>query len=151
VLIHAKPGTRRSWDFRAKEGFYIGPAMESYRCFKLVKSDAKSQVISDMVEFRHSYITVPLQSPEDKIIHGLQTVAGAISGAPPPTSISQLNYLCKSQLHIKPDLVHLPRPLLSSQELSPPRHSSNIASPQLNPPGQVWNSWDLLDSVSHLP
>ena len=91
VLIHAKPGTRRSWDFRAKEGFYIGPALDSYRCFKLVKSDTKSQVISDTVEFRHSYITVPSQSPEDKIIHGLQVVAGAIAGANPPTSLSQLD------------------------------------------------------------
>jgi hypothetical protein len=42
VLIHAKPATRRSWDFRAKNGFYIGPAMDSYRCFKLVNADTKS-------------------------------------------------------------------------------------------------------------
>jgi hypothetical protein len=33
VLIHAKPATRSSWDFRAKEGFYIGPALDSYCCF----------------------------------------------------------------------------------------------------------------------
>jgi hypothetical protein len=38
VLIHAKPATRRSWDFRAKPGFYIGPALDSYCCFKLVKA-----------------------------------------------------------------------------------------------------------------
>ena len=30
---------RRSWDFRAKDGFYIGPALDFYRCFKLVKMD----------------------------------------------------------------------------------------------------------------
>ena len=48
VLIHAKPVSRRSWDFRAKDGFYIGPAMDSYRCFKLVKSDTKSQWNSGM-------------------------------------------------------------------------------------------------------
>jgi hypothetical protein len=49
VLIHAKPTTCRSWDFRAKEGFYIGPALDSYQCFKLVKSDTMSQVNSDTV------------------------------------------------------------------------------------------------------
>ena len=91
VLIHAKPGIRHSWDFHAKEGFYIGPALDSYQCFKLVKSNTKSQVISNTVEFRHSYITVPLQTLEDKIVHGLQVVAGAISGASPPTCIAQLN------------------------------------------------------------
>jgi hypothetical protein len=51
VLIHAKPATRHSWDFCAKNGFYIGPAMESYRCFKLVNADTKCQVISDTVPF----------------------------------------------------------------------------------------------------
>jgi hypothetical protein len=90
VLIHAKPATRRSWDFRAKNGFYIGPAMDSYRCFKLVNADTKSQVISDTVEFRHSYLSIPAPSTEDRIIHGLQVVAGALSGASPPTSISQV-------------------------------------------------------------
>jgi hypothetical protein len=65
--------------------------LDSYWCFKLVKSNTKSLVISNMVEFRHSYITVPAQTPEDKIVHGLQVVAGAISGASPPTCISQLD------------------------------------------------------------
>ncbi len=71
VLIHAKPVTCCSWDFHAKKGFYIGPALDSYRCFKLVKSDTKSQVISDTVEFRHAYRAIPTPTPADKIIHGL--------------------------------------------------------------------------------
>jgi hypothetical protein len=65
VLIHTKPATRCSWDFCAKKGYYIGPALDLYRCFKLVKSDTKSQVISDTVEFRHAYCTIPSPSPED--------------------------------------------------------------------------------------
>ena len=64
--------------------------MDSYCCFKLVNVDTKSQVISDTVEFCHSYLSVPSPSTEDKIIHGLQVVAGALTGAPPPTSISQV-------------------------------------------------------------
>ena len=63
--------------------------MDSYRCFKLVNADTKSQVISDTVEFRHSYVSIPAPSTEDRIIHGLQVVAGALTGASPPTSISQ--------------------------------------------------------------
>jgi hypothetical protein len=65
--------------------------LDSYWCFKLVKSDTKSQVISNTVEFRHSYITVPSQTLEDKIVHGLQVFAGAIAGASLPTCISQLD------------------------------------------------------------
>jgi hypothetical protein len=90
VLIHAKPATRRTWDFCAKEGYFIGPALDLYRCFRLVKSDTKSQVISDTVEFRHAYRTIPSPSPKDKIIHGLHIMLGALKDAAPPTSISQM-------------------------------------------------------------
>ena len=88
VLIHAKPVTRQSWDFQAKQGFYIGPALDSYQCFKLVNTDTKSQCISDRVEFRHKYLAVPAPTSEDRIIQGLHQVAGALTGAPLPTSIS---------------------------------------------------------------
>jgi hypothetical protein len=88
ILIHAKMATRQSWDFCIKPGFYIGPALDSYRCFKLVKTNTKSQVILDTIEFFHSYFSIPVSSMEDKIIHGLQVVADAIRGAPPPTSVS---------------------------------------------------------------
>ena len=27
VLIHNKPSTRASWAFRARDGFYVGPAL----------------------------------------------------------------------------------------------------------------------------
>ncbi len=92
VLIHAELATRQSWGFHAKPelGFYIGPALDSYRCFNLGKTNTKSQVILDTVELCHSYLSVPVPSTEDKIIHGLQIAVGAIQGAPPPTSVSQL-------------------------------------------------------------
>jgi hypothetical protein len=54
--------------------------------------DTKSQVISDMVEFHHSYLSVPALSTEDRIVHGLQVVAGALADAsPPPISISPVD------------------------------------------------------------
>jgi hypothetical protein len=97
VLIHAKQATRRSWDFQAKPGFYIGPALDSYHCFRLVKTGTKSQVIPDTVKLCHSYLSAPVLSAEDKIIHGIQVVVGAIRGAPPPTSVSQLKAITALQ------------------------------------------------------
>jgi hypothetical protein len=97
VLIHAKPASCWSWDFHAKNGFYIGPALKSYRCFKLVNVDTKSQVISYTVEFRHSQLSVPAPFTEDQIIHGLQVVTGALAGVAPPTSISQVDAIANFQ------------------------------------------------------
>ncbi len=45
----------------------------------------------DTVEFCHGYHAVPSPSTEDRIIHGLQVVVGALSGAAPSTTISQVN------------------------------------------------------------
>jgi hypothetical protein len=92
VLIHAKPATRQSWNFQVKPGFYIGPALDFYHCFKLVKTktNTKSQVILGTIEFFHLYLSVPVPYVEDKCIHSLQVVMGAIQGSPPPTSVSQL-------------------------------------------------------------
>jgi hypothetical protein len=97
VLINAKSATWQSWDFHAKPGFYIGPALDSYCCFKLFKSDIKSQVILDTVEFCHLYLSVPVPSAKDMFIHGLQIIAGAIRGTPPPTRVSQLNAITSLQ------------------------------------------------------
>jgi hypothetical protein len=76
-----------------QRGYCIGPALDLYHSFRLVKSDTKSQVISDTVEFRHAYRTIPSPSPEDKIIHGLHVMSGALKDALPPTSISQMEAL----------------------------------------------------------
>jgi hypothetical protein len=65
ILIYAKLASCRSWDFCAKNGFYIGPALALYRCFKLVNADTKSQVISNTAKFHHSYHSVPALSSED--------------------------------------------------------------------------------------
>ncbi len=89
ILIHAKPGTRRSWDYRAKQGSYVGSALNHYRCYKLVKLEMKQTVISDTVQFRHAYLQIPAVSAEDKILNGLQVMVGTLQNAPPPTSSSQ--------------------------------------------------------------
>jgi hypothetical protein len=78
MLIHAKPAMRQSWDYRAKLGFNVGPALYHYRCYKLVKSETKQKVISDTVEFRQTYLQIPAVMADDKIINGLQKVAGAL-------------------------------------------------------------------------
>jgi hypothetical protein len=97
ILIHAKLATRQSWDFHTKPSFYIGPALDSYCCFKLVKTDTKSQVILDTIKFCHSYLSFPVPSVEDKIIHSLQVIMGAIRSAPPPAIVSQLKSITALQ------------------------------------------------------
>jgi hypothetical protein len=91
VFIHTKPAMGKSWDYRAKQGFYVGPALDHYRCYKLVKSETKQKVIINKVEFRHAYLQIPAVLVDNKIINGLQVMAGALQNAPPPISSKCVN------------------------------------------------------------
>jgi hypothetical protein len=79
----------------------------------------------DTINFCHLYLSVPIPSVEDKIIHSLQVVAGAIRGTLPPTSVSQLEAITALQEIFE-----------SWCALGPPSlrldHFPNLASPRVN-------------------
>ena len=154
VLIHAKPATQRCWDFCVKYGFYIGPAMDSFRCFKLVNADTMSQVISNTVEFRHSYLSIPAPSPEDRIVHGLQVVPGALTvpGVQLPTSISQVEAI--TNLRDIFESLRLLTPLsLQSLWSSMPSHPRvpTHAPPRVVSPSPLTPSHPVASSPSLIP
>ena len=57
VIVHAKPGRRKSWDFRGKDGWSVGVSLKHYRCQLVIPKLSKSLVTSDTTEFRHHHIT----------------------------------------------------------------------------------------------
>ena len=86
IISHAKGSTRRSWDFRGGTGFYVGPALEHYRCFKVVKNSTQHVVVTDTVVFQHPTMACPMLSPEDRIIHCLRALTRAIRADRSPDS-----------------------------------------------------------------
>ena len=78
VAIHNKPGTRKSWDFRARDGFRIGSALNHYQCHKVVDTTTKAVRVSDTIEFYQSYLNQPTVTPEDRIIQVLHFLSCAI-------------------------------------------------------------------------
>ncbi len=56
-----------------------------------MKLETKQKVISNTVKFRHAYLQIPVVSVDDKIVNGLQVMAGALQNAPPPTLCHQLD------------------------------------------------------------
>eukprot|EP00804_Cyclotella_cryptica_P008325 CCRYP_020273-RA/>CCRYP_020273-RA protein AED:0.34 eAED:0.34 QI:0/-1/0/1/-1/1/1/0/521 len=72
ILIHSKATTQRSWDYRSHEGFYIGPALHHYRCYRVLNKESRSVAITDAIKFRHHYLPTPDLTAEDKIIAALQ-------------------------------------------------------------------------------
>ena len=73
---------RKLWDFRGKEGWCIGVALDHYRYQRVIPKNTKDEKISNTVEFRHKTITNPVVTPEYSIIHGLTTLTDALIDAP---------------------------------------------------------------------
>ena len=52
ILIHSKPDKRKSWDFRARDGYTIGPALEHYQCYRAIDTNTKAELVSDRFSTR---------------------------------------------------------------------------------------------------
>ena len=74
LMIHKKKSNGKSWGFRSKEGWSVGVLFEHYRCQLVIPEDTREINVSDTVEFLHHFITTPTLTPEDCILHDLNTL-----------------------------------------------------------------------------
>ena len=73
---------RNTWDFRGKDGWSLRCSLEHYRCQRVAPKDAKTVQISNTHKYWHHYLTQPTLTPEDCVLHGLQTLTCALEDAP---------------------------------------------------------------------
>ena len=90
VIIHNKAQQRRSWDYRGHDGFYVGPALKHYRCYRILNKDTHAVAISDAVKFRHHYLAEPSPSVEDKLLHALHAINNTMARSMTTTTNEQL-------------------------------------------------------------
>ena len=89
-MIHQKTSNRNYWDFRGKEGWSIGVALDQYICQFIIPQNTKADQVSDTMEFCHQSTTTPLVTPEDWILHGLNTITSDLTDAPTAQSDAQI-------------------------------------------------------------
>ena len=89
-MICQKASNHNYWDFRGKEVWIIGGALYHYLCQCIIPHDNKVEQVSDTVVLRQSSITIPAVTPEGRIIHGINTLMGAIIDAPAAKSDTQI-------------------------------------------------------------
>ena len=56
----------------------------------MVAKATKAEQISDTVKFRHQHITQPTLTSDDRVIHGIQHLTGALKDAPTVSCDTQL-------------------------------------------------------------
>ncbi len=68
IQAHFKPEDRRTWNTQSDVGFNLGTSMEHQQCFRVYITRTKATRISDMVFFKHQYITSPTISLESYVV-----------------------------------------------------------------------------------
>ena len=100
AMIHKKTSNRKYWDFRSKEVWSVGVSFEHYYCQFTIPANTREINVPDTVEFLHNFITAPTLTPEDCILHGINTLSCAIKDKPSDTyeaqiqAITQLRDIC---------------------------------------------------------
>jgi hypothetical protein len=51
VIAHDQPDQRSSWDPHGLDGYYLGPALDHYRCYQVHITETKGTQIVDTVKF----------------------------------------------------------------------------------------------------
>lgn len=124
VLIHDKPSARGSWSPHGVAGFYLGPALQHYRCYTVWATATSSVRVTDTLAWLPHLVTMPSCTPHDTAlaaIHDLTAALISLSKMAPtlrharqPSSPETIT----TQLH---DLLNL----FSPPPLPPPPHSND--------------------------
>ena len=97
IIILKKPSVRNIWDFHGKDEWSLGCSLEHYWWQLVAPKDTKAVKVSDTLEYWHQYLTQPTVTPEDFVLHGLQTLTCALEDAPIKMCDKQLRVI--SALH----------------------------------------------------
>jgi len=83
VLIHKKPVVHSTLAPHAVAGWYLGLALNSYRCYTVWSKDTQAQHICDTLTWVPHHTPMPNATTSDYIIVGLQDIATAHTQHPP--------------------------------------------------------------------
>ena len=91
VICHKKPDQRGSWEPHGKEGWYIGPAMNSYCCWTVWITETRAEQIVNAISWFPKSFSMPVASTNDIIMAALQDIANALTNPKPPTPAPELS------------------------------------------------------------
>jgi len=86
-----KPSICTSWAPHGIDGWYLGPAMDSYRCYTVWANETRSQRITDTVAWFPSKIPMPTTSSIDYIKAGIADIIHALQFPSPNSPLAPLS------------------------------------------------------------
>ena len=94
VLIHAKPNNRETWAPHGVDGWYLGPALEHYRCYRVYANETKAERIADTLAWFPTTVTMPTTTSTSEAIAAANDLVTALSN---PTATDTLAPMTNDQ------------------------------------------------------
>jgi hypothetical protein len=117
-MVHVKPSRRQTWGYHAIKAWYFAPALNHYRCVKVV-TDTGAVRTTDTFTFLHHTIPVPTVTAADRIIHATKHLKQAIEGniTPAPDELEAIAALKALIMGTPPD-PPLPNPAVIANKVT---------------------------------
>jgi hypothetical protein len=90
IIAHEKSDQRASWDPHGVEGYYLGPALDHYRCYQVDTTKTKETRIVDTVEFFPSKLSMPNTSSKDLASISALEFSNALQNPAPAAPFSHI-------------------------------------------------------------
>jgi hypothetical protein len=88
VLAHVKTSDRTTWSPHGLDGWYVGPATESYRCWRIWIFETRSIRTCDTVSWFPTKVAMPHSSSNDLIVAALHDIVHALHNPSPKSPLA---------------------------------------------------------------
>jgi hypothetical protein len=90
LIAHEIPSRRITWASHGQDGWYIGPALEQYRCYTVYITKTRGDRIAETVDFFPKKITLPFPSSRYLAIQAAADLTHALSHPQPAGSFCKV-------------------------------------------------------------
>jgi hypothetical protein len=95
VPMHESTNRRTTWVENSINGWYLRTSPEHYRCHVIHMKKTRNEQISDMVWFKHKYITQPHVTAADQIVKAINNLTCALKGKNNVDGLEQIKAIHK--------------------------------------------------------
>jgi hypothetical protein len=132
ILIHEKPNQRRSWDPHGVEGWYLGPATDHYRCYRVYVNKTRAKRITDTVELFPQEIDMPFPTPTEIAIEAAKALIHTLNDPIPSMPFAHQQTI--KDIFKPYGSPELPTHVIEPEPTGPPKNNRRINREPTHPP-----------------
>jgi hypothetical protein len=91
VLVHEKPDVRGTWSPHAVEGWYVGPASNHYRCYRVWIKETAAERIADTLTWMPLHVKMPGATPTEAATAAARDLIAALVNPATPSPLAPLS------------------------------------------------------------